>query len=657
MADISLLSRIIAGAQRNVDLTTNTPVVLSIKVGGGTNTELTKAILDNLITLQNGSDIAASLHHHDGRYFTESELGSSTSSSGSDLIGDDNTYTNFTPSAATIKGAFAGIDSALAGTADEKVGITASDTTPGYLAAKVTVDNGTNSTNPLEESIVNPGANEELRIRFDQSKVDHGSIAGLGDDDHTIYTKADGTRAFTAAQSMGGFKLTNVADPTVAQDAVTKAYVDSLIDGRSWKIAAVAATTAALPAVTYNNGAGTLTADANGALPAQDGVTLVASDRLLVKDQTSGFQNGIYVVTQIGTAGTPFILTRTTDANTATELTAAAVFVMQGTANGDKQFAQNADAITLGTTALVWAVTSANSFSGHDMIGLSGGQISVDLASDGGMESSNPGNAAGQLQLKLDGATLSKSASGVKVADLGIANAQISNSAAIAYSKLNLATSIVNADINASAAIAYSKLNLATSIVNADINASAAIAYSKLALSNSIVAADITAQAVTKAKLHTDVADQVTITGGNDAALAVQHSPAVKLVMVAGEAMAANTSFLVRMAVNGETAGRVYKASQDATSSDLFYVIGVAHSTVAVSAADNVTVTMFGSYTLGSSDTAFGGTDIGKAVFLTAAGAFSITAPTTTNYAVVRVGIVRTTTSILLNGIQVVGVN
>lgn len=64
---------------------------------------------------------------------------------------------------------------------------------------------------------------------------------------------------------------------------------------------------------------------------------------------------------------------------------------------------------------------------------------------------------------------------------LSITNAKISNSAAIAYSKLALSNSIVNADINASAAIAYSKLNLSNSIVNADVNSAAAIAFSKLA--------------------------------------------------------------------------------------------------------------------------------------------------------------------------------
>lgn len=72
-----------------------------------------------------------------------------------------------------------------------------------------------------------------------------------------------------------------------------------------------------------------------------------------------------------------------------------------------------------------------------------------------------------------------------------IVNADIGAAAAIAYSKLNLASSIVNADIGAAAAIAYSKLNLASSIVNADISGSAAIAYSKLALTNEIVNADI----------------------------------------------------------------------------------------------------------------------------------------------------------------------
>ena len=68
-----------------------------------------------------------------------------------------------------------------------------------------------------------------------------------------------------------------------------------------------------------------------------------------------------------------------------------------------------------------------------------------------------------------------------KIENGTLANIDISNSAAIAYSKLSLANSILNADVNSSAAIAYSKLNLASSILDADINSAAGIAHSKLA--------------------------------------------------------------------------------------------------------------------------------------------------------------------------------
>lgn len=106
----------------------------------------------------------------------------------------------------------------------------------------------------------------------------------------------------------------------------------------------------------------------------------------------------------------------------------------------------------------------------------------------------NAGNSADYL-LKVNASNLLQFDSKSVLLSGDVVNADINASAAIAYSKLNLATSIVNADISGSAAIAYSKLNLATSIVNADISGSAAIAYSKLNLSTSIVNADINASA------------------------------------------------------------------------------------------------------------------------------------------------------------------
>ncbi|MBS1913475.1 MAG: hypothetical protein JST22_15920 [Bacteroidetes bacterium] len=77
------------------------------------------------------------------------------------------------------------------------------------------------------------------------------------------------------------------------------------------------------------------------------------------------------------------------------------------------------------------------------------------------------------------------------IVDGTIVNADVSPTAAIAYGKLNLTGSIVNADVSPTAAIAYSKLNLTGGIVNADVNAAAAIAYSKLNLAGSIVNSDV----------------------------------------------------------------------------------------------------------------------------------------------------------------------
>lgn len=90
------------------------------------------------------------------------------------------------------------------------------------------------------------------------------------------------------------------------------------------------------------------------------------------------------------------------------------------------------------------------------------------------------GNAAvTRLALGAAGTVLKGGASAPSFAS--IVNADVSSSAAIAYSKLALGTSIVNADVSASAAIVYSKLNLGTSIVNADVATTAAIVVSKLA--------------------------------------------------------------------------------------------------------------------------------------------------------------------------------
>jgi hypothetical protein len=163
---------------------------------------------------------------------------------------------------------------------------------------------------------------------------------------------------------MGSNRVTNVADPTSAQDSATKAYVDAVKQGLDVKDSVSCATTADVSSWTYNNGAGTLTASGNGAV-SLDGVSLTANMRVLVKNQDPATENGIYYVSTAGAGGATLVLTRATDANTGAELSGGTfVFVEQGTvaAENGYVFTHNGDA-TFGTTTL-----TVSQFSGAGQI-------------------------------------------------------------------------------------------------------------------------------------------------------------------------------------------------------------------------------------------------------------------------------------------------
>lgn len=149
----------------------------------------------------------------------------------------------------------------------------------------------------------------------------------------------------------------------------SQAYVDSTL----WKAPVRAATTAALAANTYSNGTNgygaTLTANANGALAAVDGITLAVGDRLLVKNEATGANNGIYTLTQLGDGTHPYILTRAPDAAVPAALAAGTrLYVQQGTVNAGVLFTQTATGtITIGTTALTFSGNQA--LGGNKMTG------------------------------------------------------------------------------------------------------------------------------------------------------------------------------------------------------------------------------------------------------------------------------------------------
>lgn len=145
-----------------------------------------------------------------------------------------------------------------------------------------------------------------------------------------------------ATWSNGGWGITSVLDPTNPQDAATKNYVDNTTQGLDAKQSVRAATTA--------NIANFGTAAPN----ALDGVTLAVNDRVLVKDQTTQAQNGIYAIAVLGT-GANGTWNRATDMDTWAEVPSAYTWVEQGTTNADSGWVCTADqGGTLGTTAITW---------------------------------------------------------------------------------------------------------------------------------------------------------------------------------------------------------------------------------------------------------------------------------------------------------------
>ena len=265
--------------------------------------------------------------------------------------------TGFTPSTPT------GGVVTLAGVLNVTNGGTGANTLTGYvkgagtsaMTASATIPNtditglGTMSTQNASAVAITGGTIAGATIT---GSTINSSVIGAG-------TAAAGT--FTSVAMTTG---TISTAPTTGNDIVNKDYADAIASGINFHQSCRLATTTALAANTYNNGASgvgaTLTANANGALSV-DSVAVVVGNRILVKNEVTQANNGVYTVTQTGSAGAPYILTRASDFDTAgagvDKIDAGDFFLITaGTTQANTSWVQQTPLpITVGTTAIVFA--------------------------------------------------------------------------------------------------------------------------------------------------------------------------------------------------------------------------------------------------------------------------------------------------------------
>lgn len=171
--------------------------------------------------------------------------------------------------------------------------------------------------------------------------------------------RLDQMAAPTADVSLNSQKLTGVADPVNAQDAATKNYVDSTAQGLDTKASVLAASTANISA-TYSNGTSgvgaTLTNSGAQAAFTLDGDTIALNGRVLIKNQTTQAQNGIYEVTTVGDGSSNWVLTRANDMDEVGEIPSAYTFVEGGDTNANNGYVCTTESagLTIGTTAIVF---------------------------------------------------------------------------------------------------------------------------------------------------------------------------------------------------------------------------------------------------------------------------------------------------------------
>jgi len=383
-----------------------------IKLNEGTNNgtnlvglKAPNALANTIVfTLPGGDGSAGQFLKTDGA----GNLGFSTVNQFIDLAGNSGTDTYNTSETLTFTGAGGLVQTVT----DNTVTVTATALTNSNLSGSAAISNANlaNPTTTLGSSTLTLGAATTDIAGLTSLVVDtitiNGSTLSTTSGNTDIVMSPHGTGTVTVPsgyEDRAGFVTNSLAN---------KAYVDQVAQGLDAKPSTRVATTANLSA-TYSNGTAgvgaTLTNSGSQAAFAVDGVTPTVNDRVLVKDQTTAAQNGIYVLTTAGDGSSNWVLTRATPEDQPSELSGGSfVFVEEGTANGDNGYVfTHTGAPTFGTTAL-----DVTQFSGA-------GQITA------GAALTKSGN---QMDVAVDDSSVEVNADALRVKALGVTNAMLAGS-------------------------------------------------------------------------------------------------------------------------------------------------------------------------------------------------------------------------------------
>ena len=229
----------------------------------------------------------------------------------------------------------------------------------------------------------NGAATFRAMVAADVPSLAHTKISDF--DTGVRANRLDQMAAPTGSVSLNSQTITDVADPVNAQDAATKGFVEATSQGLDVKNSCKAATTGNITISTALNNGDTL-----------DGVTLATNDRVLVKDQSTASQNGIYIV-----GSSP---ARADDLAAGADAAGMFTFVEQGTVNADNGFVctSNKGSAVVGTNNLTFAQFSgAGQITAGDGLDKSGNTLSIDLKSNGGLAFEST-----ELALNLSGSSI-----------------------------------------------------------------------------------------------------------------------------------------------------------------------------------------------------------------------------------------------------------